>query len=214
MNAVLLAVRDACQAGRWRAELSASARWTVLPLAHSNAEARLLLARERPELLITEPRLLDGDTVALIRVLQQRARERAVATLVLTAGDEDPLLMDALQAGADSLLDLRQAGPGALAEAARDTLAGGAQIVPWIARRLLEYFGGSGAERVPSVEDLVNPLALTGSERTLLRRLALGRPLGELARDEGVPARVLTARVRTVYRKMQWGLRAGDLKLA
>ena len=90
----------------------------------------------------------------------------------------------------------------------------GADIAPWIARRLLDYFGlrPSGKQRCV-IEDLANPLVLTDPERQLLLQLSNGYRLGELARVEGVRPRELTGRVREIYRKMQWQLRAGGLAL-
>ncbi len=214
MKSVLLAVNDTTQASAWQHDLHA-AGWTVRDPVCSFLEARRQLVRQPPAVLVTDLRLLDGSVIELIQALCGGPRTQRVQVLVLTTTEADPLLLDALQAGADNFFMVTDAQPGALAAQVLDTLAGGAAIAPFIARRLLEHFAISGREPARrAVEDLSNPLALTAGECTLLRRLSIGERLADLAQHEGVRPRELTARVRTIYRKMQWALRAGDLRLA
>ncbi len=216
MTSLMLATRDGHTGAHWAAALDGAGPWRVLMPVHSVAEARLLLGRMPPTLLVTEPTLVDGPVHELLRTLQLRAPADRVLTLVVTEREDDARLLDALQAGADSILAQRFE-PQALAAAVHDALAGGADIAPWLARRLLDHFGVSQPARIGAhalrVEELSNPLALTPDEGQLLRRLALGCRLGELAREANVSARELTACVRRIYRKMQWTLRAGDLQL-
>lgn len=214
MKSVLLAVNDISQASAWQDELRA-AGWTVQGQARSFLEARRHLTRQVPTVLVTDLRLQDGSVIDLIRALCAGPRAPRVQVLVLSPTEGDPLLLDALQAGADNFFMVPDAQPGALAAHVLTTLGEGAAIVPWIARRLLSHFATGGREPVRrAVEDLSNPLALTAAECTLLRRLSVGERLADLARHEGVGPRELTARVRTIYRKMQWALRAGDLRLS
>lgn len=217
MTSLMLATRDGHTGAHWAAALDGAGPWRVQMPVHSVAEARLLLGRTPPTLLVTEPTLVDGPVHELLRTMQLRAPADRVLTLVVTEREDDARLLDVLQAGADSIL-ARPFDPLLLATAVHDALAGGADIAPWVARRLLEHFGASQAPtRLAStalrVEELSNPLALTPDEGQLLRRLALGHRLGELAREAGVSARELTACVRRIYRKMQRTLRAGDLQL-
>ena len=213
MKSVLLALNDSPQASAWHDELR-DAGWTVQGQSPSFLETRRHLARRMPAVLVTDLRLQDGTVIDLIRTLCAGPWAPRVQVLVLAAVEADPLLLDALQAGADNFFMVPGAQPGALAAQVRDTLGGGAAIAPWIARRLLAHFAVSDREPPRrAVEDLSNPLALTAGECTLLRRLSIGEQLADLARHEGVGPRELTAQVRTIYRKMQWALRAGDLRL-
>jgi DNA-binding NarL/FixJ family response regulator len=175
------------------------------------------VVRQAPDLLVTDLNLKDGSAIGLIRLLQLRqpaGRARA-QVVVLAEQESDPLLLDALQAGADNFFLIRGADPQALAVRVRETLAGGANIAPWIARRLLDHFGvGVGAgQHDGHVEDMNNPLALTMAERNLLRQLSVGTRLADVALHQGVLPNDLTARVRDIYRKMQWALHAGNLSL-
>jgi DNA-binding NarL/FixJ family response regulator len=215
MTFVLLAVHDTALCQRWFAELRAAATWQVQPPVHSLTAARRSIARQAPALLVADLRLQDGTVIELIRTLHCGPLPQRAQVLVLAGGEDDPLLLDALQAGADNFFLVADASPGSLAAHAGETLTGGAAIAPWIARRLLDHFAVTGREPgSPTVEDLSNPLALTTVERTLLRQLSIGQRLADLASLEGVRPRELTARVRAIYRKMQWALRAGDLRLA
>lgn len=219
MNSILLAWRDGPRAADWLSELQGIADWRVHGPVASVVDTRHGMVRHRPALLVLDLRLRDGGAIDLIRVVRSGAHcapglARA-QVLALAEDDTDPLLFDALQAGADNFFVRSDTRPGALAAHVRDTLAGGADVAPWIARRLLEHFGDirSQPQRVP-VEELANPLSLTQDEYRLLHQLSRGSPLREVARFEGVRPRDLTSRVRGIYRKMQWARRAGDLRLA
>lgn len=217
MSTLLLALRDADQARAWRAELDADGRFDTLPLAHSFAEVRLALIRHRPTLLVSDLSLFDGRLADFVRVLRNGGRHQVLPVLAVAQAEDDTELLEALQAGADSLFIARGAARGALPAHAADTLAGGADIAPWIARRLLDHFGPGvpvRPARAAAVEEMANPLALTGRERQLLRQLSAGLMLNDVAAVEGVMPRDLTALVRAIYRKMQWALRAGSLQLA
>lgn len=213
MKSVLLAVNDTPLASAWQDELRA-AGWCVQGPARSFLAARRHLTQQPPTVLVASLRLQDGSVIDLVRTLCAGVRPQQVQLLVLAETEADPLLLDALQAGADNFFMVPGAQPGALAAQVLDTLGEGAAIAPWIARRLLEYFAINGREPARrAVEDLSNPLVITADECALLRRLSIGERLADLAQHEGVRPRELTARVRTIYRKMQWALRAGDLRL-
>ncbi len=219
MNSILLAWRDGPRAADWQSELAGVAGWQVHGPVASVAEIRHGLVRHRPALLVLDLRLRDGGAIDLIRVIRSGAHSAPglsrAQVLALVHHEADPLLLDALQAGADNFFVSADMRPGALAAHVRDTLAGGADIAPWIARRLLEHFGGTRHQARPvPVEELANPLSLTTDEYRLLRQLSRGAPLRDVALFEGVRPRDLTSRVRAIYRKMQWALRAGDLRLA
>ena len=224
MQSILLAMHDRHQAAVWHAALSATGVWNLHTPVHSFAEVRRSMVLRSTALLVTDLCLRDGTVVDMVRVLRPPDGEARARVLVLCAHESEPLLLDALQAGADNFFVTGVGQPdapaNALATRVRDTLAGDTDIAPWIARRLLDHFGsglGHGLQRNAmhrhAVEDLNNPLALTAGERLLLRQLAVGARLADVAHHEGVRPPEIFARLRGIYRKMQWGLRAGDLQL-
>jgi DNA-binding NarL/FixJ family response regulator len=215
-KSVLMAVHDGAQAQRWAQALRDTRQWQVLDPAFSFAKACQALEQHRPDLLVTELRLRGGTALDLVRLLRSGLRPLTTQFLVIVRESDDALLLDALQEGADTFVSAESLTGATLAQHARDTLDGGAEIVPWIARRLLEHFGfsfSSAPKLRQKVEDLTNPLLLTETERQLLYKLSAGYAIAEVARSEGVRPRELTGRVRAIYRKMQWQIRAGDLSL-
>jgi len=214
MQSVLFAVHDPNQAAAWSQALRACSEWQVLEPARSFSQAHQSLLRHRPDLLVTELRLADGTASDIVRVLRTGLNPLTTQVLVITHEADSGLLLDALQEGADNFVDAESMTPQSLLQHARDTLAGSAEIAPWVAQRLLEHFGAVDRQtQRTSIEDLTNPLVLTDAERCLLRRLSNGFRVAEVARAEGVRPRELAARVRAIYRKMQWQMRAGDLSL-
>ncbi len=218
MQSLLLATHDRNQAAVWHAALSATGLWNLHDPVHSFADVRRSMVLRTTAMLVTDMCLCDGTVVDMVGVLRPAHGAARAQVLVLCAQESEPLLLEALQAGADNFFVTSGAPPDALATRVRDTLAGDTDIAPWIARRLLDHFGaGAGsrshAMRRDAVEDMSNPLALTAAERLLLRQLAVGERLVDLARHEGVRPPEIFARLRGIHRKMQWGLRAGDLQL-
>ena len=214
MNSVQLAIHDPAQAALWCDVLGGSGQWLVLAPVRNFGAVRRSLAQLQPALLVSDLRLIDGTVVEIVRGLRSGRNPLGTQVLVLTHRADDDLLLHALQAGADNFVNAENASPAEWLQHAAETLSGGADIAPWIARRLLDHFGlrPSGKQRC-AIEDLANPLVLTDPERQLLLQLSNGYRLGELARVEGVRPRELTGRVRQIYRKMQWQLRAGGLAL-
>lgn len=215
MPTVLLAVHESTPSKTWHDELACFGPGSVLGPAHSLAEAGRLASAATPVLLVADLRLRDGRLADLMRLLQAGRRSQPLTVLALVHDATDPLLLDALLAGADSFLLTPQAAPGVLVEQALGALAGEVHIPPTLARRLLDHFKARGVGQGPArLEDLSNPLALTGEEWSLLCELSVGSALGDLARRQGQQPRQLADRLRGIGRKMQWAMRAGDLQLA
>jgi len=98
--------------------------------AHDGAE---LVARHRPEVVLLEHHLLDGDGLGLSRRL--RALERPPQVILYTADPEPALGLLARVAGAAGLVD-KSAQPGELFEAVRVVARGGTAMPPLAAADL------------------------------------------------------------------------------
>ena len=219
MTSLLVAVQDTPESARWVQALRGQAQWLVQGPVHSLADTRELMRHYRPDLLVADLWLRDGPLGEALRPLHLGSGLPTAMSgchvLTLSPGATHPLLLDALQSGADSYFDTSTGTTQELIALASETLAGGARIAPWIARQMLDHFDPrERRSRRAHFEDLVNPLGLTLAERDLLRHLAVGENLQDLARAEGVRPRDLAARVRLIYRKMQWSERAGQLALS
>ena len=86
-----------------------------------------LLARERPDVVLLEPRLLDGDGLAVCRRIKAELPETRVVLYSAQRDDEVELL--ARVAGADGLVD-KAAQPGELFDAIRLVARGEAALPP------------------------------------------------------------------------------------
>ncbi len=216
---VLLVAWEPARSRAWQRELADHDEWAVLAPVHAVCLAQAQLNQQRPDLLITDLRMPDGTAIDLVRSLRHNHPARAGddlagQILVMTQGP-DALLLEALQEGADNFLDDAELGANPLSRHARDTLTGGAHMAPWVARRLLDYFGVYGIDRPhPGQHEGFSPLELSRAERQLLRQLSIGQRLADVAHSLGLAPRDGAARVRSIYRKMQWALRAGDLTLS
>jgi DNA-binding NarL/FixJ family response regulator len=92
-----------------------------------------LVERERPDVVLIEPHLLDGDGLGLCRRITAVANAPHV---VLYAADNDPaLVLLARVAGADGLVD-KAAAPAELFEAVRVVARGGTALPPLDAQQL------------------------------------------------------------------------------
>jgi DNA-binding NarL/FixJ family response regulator len=92
--------------------------------AHDGAD---LAERQRPDVVLVEHRLADGDGPGLTRRL--RALEPAPQVIIYTAGPEPGLALLARVAGASGVVD-KAAEPGELFEAVRIVARGGTALPP------------------------------------------------------------------------------------
>jgi DNA-binding NarL/FixJ family response regulator len=92
--------------------------------AHDGAE---LVARQRPDVVVLEHHLLDGDGLGLCR--RMRALDQAPRVILYTAEPEPALGLLARVAGADGLVD-KAAEPAELFEAVRVVARGGTALPP------------------------------------------------------------------------------------
>jgi DNA-binding NarL/FixJ family response regulator len=143
---------------------------TVAGEAGSVAEALARVPAVRPDVVVVDMRLPDGDGAQLCQGL--RARVPGLRCLVLTSYSEQDALEAALRAGASGFLLKQVRGP-ALVSAVRTVAEGGTlfeDIVPTGARRAAS---APGSERLG---------LLTDQERTVLRLIGEGltnRQIGE-----------------------------------
>ena len=215
MVTFLLALHESRQGQAWLDTLSGQGLWDVQGPAHSLSEAGRLAAAHPPSLLVADLRLRDGHLIDLLRQLRSGRKGPALPVLALVDDPADPLLLDLLQAGANSFFMTASACPGALADQALGVLAGEAHVPRSMAQGLLDYFKARGTGYAQAtLEELSNPLSLDDAEWALLCQLAVGEPLGGLARRAGQAPGQLMARLRGIGRKMQWDQRAGNLQLA
>jgi DNA-binding NarL/FixJ family response regulator len=172
----------------------------------ADGEAVVALASELdPDVVLMDLVMPGLDGVSAIRRLRALGSRAAVIVLTSFAGDEQ--VFPALDAGAAGYL-LKDVEPADLERAVRTVHAGGAQLDPDVAARLVRAVTRSRAE----------PDQLTARELEVLRLLARGRSNRQIARDLVVSEKTVKTHVSSILAKLRladrtqaalWAVRTG-----
>lgn len=213
LSSIVLLQRDHESSPHLRALLEASGRFEVVGMAHTVAEARKLLPHARPEILMTDLRLQDGDVGGLLRDVRRAGERRRLHVMVTLVSHDDALMLDALRAGADGYW-VHASSPELLLATLEQLTRGESPMTPTIARHVLAHFEHSRPADLAVADDPLNPLALTDTEREILERVAQGYLIDEIAQQWQASVHTVARGIRRVYQKLQFDLRANGLSLA
>jgi DNA-binding NarL/FixJ family response regulator len=168
----------------------------------SVAQAREALQQQTPDLLVADLLQPGGNLMALLQALPASGSEGRPQVLVLSPSVDDPRLLEALRHGADGYFV--PARPALLIAAIEQVLRGESTMTPQIARDLMAHFESHGEG---------SPLRLNESDRLLLQWTAEGFLVNEVARGLLIEAVQVALRMRQIYRKLQFDVRAQRLAL-
>lgn len=186
-----------------RTVLAGEVGWDVVGEASTLASARALVAECRPDVVITDIGLPDGDGLELARELGRRAGSPAV--LVLTMYKTEALVNAALDAGVSGFL-LKDNAVTELLDALRTVARGGIHLSPAVSGLLVER-----QRRRQEVHQRHRGLeGLTPAERNVLRHTADGLSCKEIASLLGISHRTVETHRHNISQKL--GLR-GDHRL-
>ena len=153
--------------------------------AHGD-EALAVIAKNGPDVVLSDARMPVMDGVALVAAC--RERHPGLPVIVLTTFDDDDLVREAMRAGAAGFI-LKDCSPEELHRAITTAHEGGAVIDPRVARALTT---------AP-----VDPLAaLTPTERTVAALVARGLSNAELAADLVLAEGTVKNHVSALLRKL------------
>jgi DNA-binding NarL/FixJ family response regulator len=144
-----------------------------------SSQAVEIVAREKPQVVVIDLKLVDADTSALIRALRTAAADSHI--LVLSGLNDETLTREALAAGAEGVVFTIQ--PAAVLFATIESLCGGvprsmSSRPAQSATRLISYRPSAGSndlKRVGFIE------SLTSREREVIQSLAKGFTNMEIA---------------------------------
>lgn len=186
--------------------LSHDERLDVVGSAGSLTEARELLARWRPEVLVVDDQLPDGRGVDLAAVL--RGGDHECAVVMISGADRPGAIDDAIEAGCSGFLN-KGLGVEQLAEAVV-AVAGGSSVFPASAlQRRLEQPGRNAG--------------VTEREVEVLRLLGSMYAPAEIGRELGISLHTVRNHIRSILSKLEarsqleavvLGLRHGLIDLA
>ena len=190
-----LVVDDLASSREWLARaLQQAFPGIVIAEAASLAESAQHVA-SAPPLALIDLGLPDGSGVRLIEQLQPLGTLCIVATVF----DDDAHLFPALHAGAQGYV-LKDQSTDSLAEMLSGIAAGQPPLSPSIARRLLRHF--QPATAVPDEP------SLTARETDVLRLIAKGHTVADVARLLGLSRHTAAGYLKDVYRKLSVRSRA------
>jgi DNA-binding NarL/FixJ family response regulator len=197
MTTVIVVEDDPVFLTRFCGMVAGAPELTLIAAVGDIASARAVIARQAPDVLLTDLGLPDGNGIELIRETA-RAYPATDIMVISVFGDEEHVLAS-IEAGATGYI-LKDTLPGELVGLIAQLRAGGSPISPLIARRLLKRFmpEGKQAEQTP---DPQSP-ALTQRESEVLALIAKGFNFAEIARLLEVSPHTINAHVKKIYQKL------------
>ena len=159
----------------------------------SMEEAAANIAREMPDVVLTDIGLPGMDGIEGIRLLRQH--HSSLPFIALTVYDDDDRIFDALCAGACGYL-LKNTQPARLLEALREVAAGGAPMSPEVAKRVIRLFQQFAPPKA-------SPCHLTPQEKELLKLLVAGHSYKSAANEMKISYHTVSFHLRNIYEKLQ-----------
>ena len=146
-------------------------RIDVVGEAGTGEDALEVVARERPDVVVTDLRLGDGlDGVGVTSAV--RATRPAPAVLVLTTYDTDRDIVRAVEAGAAGYL-LKDADPARITDAVIRAAAGETVLSPDLAQRVVARISRPQADLSPREVEILAAVARGLSNREIARALVI-----------------------------------------
>ncbi|OJZ69739.1 DNA-binding response regulator [Mycobacterium paraffinicum] len=174
----------------------ADAGFTVVATADSVAAARRRAAVVKPDVVVMDMQLPDGDGAqATAGVLTVSPSSRV---LVLSASDERDDVLEAVKAGAIGYL-VKSASKSELAQAVTATAEGRAVFTPSLAGLVL----GEYRRMAQSKDDGPARPSLTERETEVLRYVAKGLSAKQIAQKLSLSHRTVENHVQATFRKLQ-----------
>lgn len=165
----------------------------LLAAVSNIAEAEAMLER-KPDIILVDIGLPDGNGIDLIHRIKQQHPEGAV--MVVSGFDDEEHVLKAIEAGATGYIlkddSLVKVGPHIL-----QLIKGESPISPGIARYLLKRFQAPHLQ----VTDDSQP-TLTDRENDVLTLIAKGFSRQEVADNLGVSQHTVTTHIKHIYRKL------------
>jgi len=176
---VVLADDQALVRAGFRMLLDAEDDIEVVGEADDGAAALVLVAAERPDVVLMDIRMPGVDGLEALRRIAADPDLAGVHVLVLTTFELDEYVFEAVRLGASGFL-VKHTQPADLVRAVREVAAGDALLSPSVTRTLIAEFAArpARAERTPSSIEV-----LTEREREVVALVAQGLSNDEIAAE-------------------------------
>ena len=164
---------------------------SVMAEAASGDEALLLIREHRPDVAVLDIQMPGRTGIEVTRAV--RAEQLPVGVLVLTAYDDDPFVMTALQAGANGYV-LKTAEPEDIVAAVRAVHEGKSALDPAILRKVMASL--SGGPPTGTVK------ALSAREIEVLRLASRGFTNKAIGAQLSISDRTVQGHLTNIYDKL------------
>jgi len=175
----------------------------IVETAADLGQARAYLARQQPDLIVSDLQLPDGQAIAMLA--QARERHPQVEILVISVLGDETTILAAIAAGASGYL-LKDALPDDIHATAIEVLTGGSPISPSIARFIVRRMqkDTAGVHANAAVEPASASIAprLTPRELDILWGIAKGLTYNEIAEQLGLSRQTVPGYIKAIYRKL------------
>ncbi len=192
---VLLADDHAVVRSGIRGFLEQDARLRIVAEAANGNQALALAQQYQPDVLVLDIQMPGKTGIEVAREL--RAGGSRVGILILTAYDDQPFILGALQAGVNGYV-LKTADPEELVEAVYAVYEGKSVLDPGLTTRLWQQLAAAGPGR-PEPQ----PEALTARELDILRLVAGGYTNKAIAAQLGISDRTVQGHLANIFGKLQ-----------
>jgi len=155
----------------------------------------MLLLAEKPDVLLVDLGLPDGNGIELIRAAAQRLP--GIEIMVITVFGDEASVMESLSAGATGYL-LKDLAAADVVKHVRELHAGGSPISPVIARQILNRLPHD-ALHAPPTDDTVS---LSDQETRVLSLAATGLSYEDIAGVMNISRHSVQTYVKRAYRKL------------
>ncbi len=189
---VLLADDHAVVRAGIRELLERDARIQVVAEAQNGLEAWTKLRHARPDVAVLDIRMPEMNGIELAQRIRQHLPD--VGVLILTAYDDDPYIVAALQAGAHGYV-LKTASPKELVHAVYEVYQGRSVLDPVVAQKLVT--------RMASKEQTPSTPMLTPREKEILTLVAKGYTNKAIAAQLHISDRTVQGHLAHIYEKLQ-----------
>jgi DNA-binding NarL/FixJ family response regulator len=163
----------------------------VVAEASAGDEALALIREHRPDVAVLDIQMPGRTGLEVTRAV--RAEQLPVGVLILTAYDDDPFIMTALQAGANGYV-LKSAEPEEIVAAVRAVREGQSALDPQILRKVMAHLAGGPP---PGTIE-----ALSAREIEVLRLAARGFTNKAIAAQLGISDRTVQGHMANIFGKL------------
>lgn len=178
--------------------LTESGRIEVLAEADNGDEAVRLIEQHQPDVAVLDIQMPGRSGIEVVKWV--RSQRLAIGTLILTAYDDDPYLMAALEAGTNGFV-LKTADAPEIVRAVIAVNEGKSVLDPSVVHRLMQVVGSNTTTPSQS-HDADSVTELTSREIAVLEEAARGLTNKAIGLTLGISDRTVQGHLRNIFEKL------------